>query len=117
MRTTHGLGVFQGFCERAADVLRGCRRVGVYQDGVEVRNTELVQILAQGSVDVGLERGGGVGEAKRHDEVFEMAVSGAESCLPLVAHGDADKVVCGPKVDLGVELRSFDTIKQLGDEW
>ena len=105
--------IFKDFANVLVIFLEG---VGVYQDVVEVRNTELVQILAQGSVDVGLERGRGVGKAERHDEVFEMAVSGAESCLPLVTHGDADKVICGPEVDLGKELRSFDMIEQLGDE-
>jgi hypothetical protein len=63
-----------------------------------------------------LERGWGIGEAKGHDETFEVAISGAEGGLPFIAGLDAKEVVGATKVDLGEDFSTSEAIEGFRDE-
>jgi hypothetical protein len=78
--------------------------VRVYEDIVEVDDTELVQIVVQDLVDISLERRGGVGKPEREYSVLEVAISRTESRLPLVPFLDTNEVVGRADVKLGIDL-------------
>ena len=63
------------------------------QDVIEIDNTEKVEEFTETIVGIGLERRGRVGKTKRHDKVFEKAISCSEGRLPFIALGDSDLVV------------------------
>jgi hypothetical protein len=47
---------------------------------------------------------GCVNEAEGHDRVFEVAVSCAKGCLPLITRANLEQVVGSTKVKLGEDL-------------
>ena len=55
------------------------------KDIVKVYYIEYVNIATKGIVNIGLEGGGGIGQTKRHDEVFIVAISRPKGGLPLVS--------------------------------
>ena len=58
-----------------------------------------------------MERCWGIGEAKRHDEAFEVTVAGVKGGLPLVAGLDAEEVVGATEVDLGEDFGASETVE------
>ena len=72
---------------------------GVQGDVVEVDDDEGVQEGAKDVVHERHEGGWGVGEAKRHDSVLEMAIPGSEGCLGSVGLRDADLTVARAEVE------------------
>ena len=51
-------------------------------------------------MDISLESSRGISEPKRHNDIFEMAVTGAEGCLLFVSSLDADSVISIFNVEL-----------------
>ena len=62
--------------------------VGVNQDIVNVYDAEDVKELAKDGLNATLETSWCVGQAERHDEVFEKSPSCPESRFPFVSFGD-----------------------------
>src|SRR6266705_4536860 len=81
------------------------QRAAVYEDIIEEGCAEDIQKVPDGVIYEMLEAAGGVGEAKWHDLVLEVAISCPECCLPLLPFGDAEVVVAIAKVELGVPPR------------
>src|SRR5277367_6394770 len=80
---------------------------------IHIGNGEAVKVFADDVVDIGLERTGSASETKGHDKIFEVTITCTECCFGLVAKGDTEAVEGVSDVDLGEELGSFDTIKEL----
>lgn len=59
-----------------------------------------------------LKSGWGVGQAKRHDIVLEMAISGAKSSLPFVTRADLNQVIGIVQVNLGKYLSMGQLVQQ-----
>ena len=87
---------------------------GINEDVVEVDHDAHVQHVGKDAVDKTLERGGGVGEAERHNQPLEGAVAGAEGGLPFVSFGNADQMIRMPEIKLGVNLSSAWGFEQVG---
>lgn len=86
------------------------------EDVVEVDGAEPIEEGAEGVVHEVLEGCGGVCETERHDRVFEVAVTTAESGFPLIALCDPDQVVGAAKVEFGEELGAGESIEEFGDK-
>src|SRR6266699_6153668 len=92
------------------------QRAAVYEDVIKEGCAEDVQKVSDGVIYEMLETAGGVGEAKRHDLVFEMAVSRPECCLPLLPFGNAEVVVAIAKVEFSVPLRLLQASQRFLDQ-
>ena len=92
------------------------RVFGVDKDVVKIDDTELVQVVIEDLVDVGLERGRGVGQSERKDTVFKVPVPGLEGRLPFVAFLNAYQVLRRADVQLGVHLRPDEAVEGLTDK-
>jgi hypothetical protein len=90
--------------------------IGEDQDIVEVDNAELINEFAENMVDVGLESAGCAMETKRHDQVFELSIAGSESGFVFFARGDPDEIESVSKIQLGEELFTLQTIKELRNQ-
>src|SRR6516165_8189134 len=73
------------------------------EDVIEIDDSKVVQEVAQDVVHEVLEGGGSVGETKRHDVVLVVAIARTKRGLPLVTLRDANEVVAGTEVQLGVD--------------
>jgi hypothetical protein len=91
--------------------------VGVDEDVVEVYHDESVDKMAKHRVNVSLESGWAVGEAERHDEIFEEAVSCSKGGLPFVSFGYSDSMVSPAKIDLRVDLRVRELVEEHVRRW
>ena len=67
--------------------------LGKDEDVVQVNYDILVKDVRENTIHEVLEGGGSVGEAEMHDEEIKGAVAHAEGSLPLIAWGNANKVV------------------------
>ncbi len=74
---------------------------GVDKDVIEVYNHENVKLLYQDIVDIALKYGRCVGQSKRHDLVFEVAIVGSEGCLPFTAFSDPYLMVGIGEIEFG----------------
>ena len=55
------------------------------KDVVKVYYTEYVNVATKGTVNIGLEGSGGIGQTERYDEVFVVAISRLKGSLLLVS--------------------------------
>ena len=78
------------------------KSIGIDENIVEELDAEFVEIFTEHEVDISLKCCRGVGESKRHDEIFKVTIACSECCFPLFAQGDSNEVVRGPQVDLGI---------------
>ena len=60
-------------------------RVGKNKDIVKVDYVEDVNVATERTVDISLEASGGIGQTKRHNEIFIVPIVCTEGCLPLVS--------------------------------
>jgi hypothetical protein len=90
-----------------------CHVFGVDEDVVEVDDDTDVKHVAENVVHEVLECGWRIGEAERHDKVFEMTVAGAESGFPFIAFFDAEKVVTRSQIKFGEVFGSLESIHDL----
>ena len=67
-------------------------------------------------VDHGLERGGGVHEAKEHNRRFEQSIACLECHFPFVAFLDPDVVVAPADVELCKPFLSRNSVDEFGDK-
>ncbi len=74
--------------------------LGVDEDVIEVYYHKKIELLCQDLVDVTLKRGWCVGQSKRHDLIFEMAIAGPESRLPFIAFRDPHLMVGIGQIEL-----------------
>jgi hypothetical protein len=86
--------------------------LGVDEYIINIDDHSFVEQLVRDLVDHRLERSGCIAQTKRHYQVLKQAISRAEGCFPLIALGDADKVVTVLQVQLGEYLRSTKAFAQ-----
>ncbi len=77
---------------------------GVDEDVIKVNYHKNVELLYQDLIDIALERGRCIGQCKRHDLVFEVAITGPESCLPFIAFLDPPSTVGIGQIELSKTL-------------
>ena len=82
------------------------RRLGEYQNVVDIDNYKLVTVSGKDIVHKALKRGRGVAESKGHDFELVVAKSSAKSRLMNIAWLDADLVEAGMKIKTGVDDRA-----------
>jgi len=92
------------------------QRVGEDEDVIEVDHYEDISHVSENMVHKRLKRSGCIGESHRHDQELERAVSGSEGCLPLMASQNANIVIAGVKVELGVDPCIAKLVKEVSDE-
>src|SRR6266699_5564758 len=76
----------------------------VDQDVIYVNNDTLIQQFTKHFVNHCLERGRGIAQPKRHNQVLEKTVFCPESSLPLVALGNPNEVVTVAQIQLREDL-------------
>jgi hypothetical protein len=86
--------------------------LGVDEYIIDIDDHSFVEQLVQDLVDRRLERSWRIAQAKRHYQVLKQAISRAEGRFPLIALGDADKVVTVLQVQLGEYLRTTKAFAQ-----
>src|SRR5882724_5616266 len=92
------------------------QRVGEDEDVIEVDHYEDISHVSENMVHKHLKHSGCVGESHRHDQELERAISGSEGCLPLVASRNANIVIAGAKVELGVDPCIAKLVEEVSDE-
>src|SRR5882724_4776772 len=60
---------------------------------------------------------GGIGKSHWHYQELKGAIACLESCLPLMAHCDANIVVASTEVKFGVDHCAAQLIKEIGNKW
>ena len=101
----------------AADVLDVFGFVStIDQDVVKIYNHITVQKRAEGVVDQFLKGGGRIGQSQRHHEVLVQAPARFEDRFPLVAFGDADKIVGASQVDFRKDFGALQLVEVIGNE-
>ena len=73
-------------------------RVWEDKDIIKVDNTVYIQQITEGMIYIYLECGWSVSESEWHDCIFEISISGLESCHPFFAFFDLNMMVCVPQV-------------------
>lgn len=86
---------------------------GLDQDVVLIHYDEDVELLGEGLVDVALKTGGSIGEAKRHDLVLKVTVSGPKGRLPFIAFSNSHPMVGAGQVKLDEALSSAQVVQGL----
>src|SRR5882724_7101268 len=92
------------------------QRVGEDEDVIEVDHYEDISHVSENMVHKCLKRSGCIGESHRHDQELERAILGLEGCLPLMASHDANIVIAGTKVELGVDPCITKLVEEVSDE-
>ena len=85
--------------------------VRINKDVVQVDNTAVIQKVGECTVDVVLEGGWHISQAKGHHIVLEVTILCAEHCFPAVFLANVDVVVGIPKVHLGKDLGACQAIQ------
>ena len=60
-------------------------RAGEHKDIIKVDYTEDVNVATERMVNISLEASGGIGQTKRHNEIFVVPIVYTEGYLPLVS--------------------------------
>ncbi len=74
---------------------------GIDEAVIKVYYHENVELLYQDCVDIVLERGRCIGQSKRHNLVFKVAIVGLESRLPFIAFFDPHLILGIGQIKLG----------------
>src|SRR5437899_2118455 len=90
--------------------------LGIDEDVVKVYDNTHVQEVCEDAINKPLESSRGISEAKGHHQPLIGAVAHAEGGLPLIARGDADKVVGMVEIDLGIYFGFGRRVEEVGDE-
>ena len=75
--------------------------LGVDEDIIQIHNDKNIELFREDLIDVALECCQSVGQSKRHYLIFEVAVSGPESSLPLISFANSHPVIGTGEVELG----------------
>ena len=75
------------------------------------------QECSKNIVHQGLECRQSIGESKRHDQKFVVAIMGAKGGLMDVVGLHSDLMISGLKIQLSEECRTMEFVKQLIDGW
>ncbi len=75
--------------------------LGIDEDIIEIHYHENVDFVCQDLLDVALKRNRGIGQSKKHDLIFEMAIAGLESRLLFIAFLDPHSMVGIGQIKLG----------------
>ncbi len=74
---------------------------GIDEDVIEVHYHENIELLCQDLVNIALKRGRCIGQFKKHDLVFEVAIAGPEGRLLFVAFPDPHSMIGIGLIELG----------------
>ena len=91
--------------------------VRINKDVVQVDNTAVIQKVGECTVDVVLEGGWCVSQAKGHHIVLKVTISCVEHCFPVVFLVNVDAVVGIPKVHFGKDLGTCQVIQHFTHQW
>ena len=92
------------------------RVLRVDKDVVKVRETDDIQEVSKGIVDVPLEGCRSIRESKGEDDVLKMTVAGSEGRLPFMPGLNPNEVIGLPDVKFTEDLRSLQSIEQFADK-
>jgi hypothetical protein len=81
------------------------------EDIIEENNTKQIEEIVEAIVGVGLERRGGIREAKGHDKIFVVTIASSESSFPFVTLSNPDSIISFLHVEPGEELGTFDSVE------
>jgi len=89
---------------------------GEDEDVIEVDKDIDVEDVTEDVVHEVLEGGWSIGEAKGHDEAFEVTIACPEGCFPFIARFDTEKVVGTTEVEFGEDFGATETVEGFRDE-
>ncbi len=69
-----------------------------------MNNDENVKLLGKDLIDLSLEASWSIGQTKRNNLIFEVAISGAECCLLLVTLLNSHPMIGTSEIQLGKPL-------------
>ncbi len=75
--------------------------LGINEDIIEVHYYKNVELLHQDLVNIVFKLSRYIGQFKKHDLIFEMAIAGPESRLLLIAFPDPHSIVGIGQIELG----------------
>ena len=90
--------------------------VQIDQDVIEVYYHADIEHICKDQVDKSLESGWGIGEAEGHHLPLIGAVASSEGGFPLITLGNANQMVCKPKINFSIDLHLTWGVKEVGDE-
>src|SRR3954453_18407205 len=90
--------------------------LAIDQDIIDVDNHEFVKEGSENLLDQGLECGGGVSEAKGHDLVLVMAISGTECSFLDIIFVDSNLMIPRAQVNLGEHLGMVKLVHEVLNE-
>ncbi len=79
---------------------------GIDENVIKIYYHKNVKFLCQDLVDITLKRGRCVGQSKRHDLVFKVAIAGFEGRFPFITFSDSHLMVSISQIKLGEKLSS-----------
>ena len=84
--------------------------VRINEDIVHIGNGKTIEAFADNFVDIRLKLSRTVGEAKRHDEIFEMAIARLECCFVFMPKGNTQSIEGVTNIDFREVFRPFHAI-------
>ena len=90
--------------------------LGVDQYIVQVYYNKDIQLFSQNLIDVSLEYSRSIRKAKKHNLVFEVAVLGLKSGLPLITLTNLHLMIGIDEIQLGESLCLTKPIQQLANQ-
>ena len=94
-----------------------CRIVRVNEDVVKVYNYGNVKHVSENIVHEALERHGSIGESKRHDTPFKVAVVGPEGCFPFITFSYAYEMISMSEIKFGIDVSGAHGVEEVRNEW
>jgi hypothetical protein len=89
---------------------------GEDEDIIKENNAKEIEEIVEAIVGISLKGRRCICKAKRHDEVFEVAVTGSKGSFPFVALSNPYPIVCLLHVKPGEVLGILEPIEQLRDK-
>jgi len=85
---------------------------GVDENVIKVNNDKMVDEGYEPAVDMPLEDGSRVCQAKGHDKVLKQTAACAECCFPFVSFGCADAVIGQSEFNFGEDASVGELVRQ-----
>ena len=90
--------------------------LGVNEHIIQIHNDKGIELFYYDLIDVVLEYCRSIGQSKRHHLIFEVAVSGPESSLPLIFLANSYLVIGTSEVELDKQSCSSQSVQGLSNQ-
>ena len=98
-------------------VLVGLEVWGEDENIIQIHKQDTSQHIPEYVIYESLKDSRGVSETEWHYQVLKVTEGCVESCFPLIPLPNANKVVCAPQVQLGINLLPMERGKSRVNQW